>query len=129
MSEFWHWLWKVGDMPATFGGQLTLLISLLTLVTLTIGVRKAVRAHTIEEKRKHELDAQHREWFELLLIDFARRTGYRIPKELIEKHMRINGNSKLSSDEKDRIYGEDRPRSGDSDELDSKGNPIRSRHR
>lgn len=112
-------------MPATFGGQLTLLVSLFTLVTLTIGVSKSIRAHNEEERKKHEEDAKHREWLELLWIDLSRRMGYPLSRELIEKHMLINGNADKSSSEKDRIYGEDRPRNHDSGELDSHGKPGR----
>ena len=59
-------------------------------------------------------DKQHREWLEELWLEYCRKTGVRVSDDLVRKHMSINGNVHKSSEEKDRIYGTDRPKTQDS---------------
>ena len=97
----WIWLWivKVNEMPATLGGQITLVLGIV-LSVLAI-------AKILDSKYREII--KHAEWFELLMIDYARRTGYELPKDLIDRHMKLNGNAALTSEDKDRIYGPNRP--------------------
>lgn len=106
-------------MPSTFAGQLTILsISLGILVIL-------FKAKKVYDKRQAE-DSQHREWLELVFLEYCRKTGYPVSDLLIKKHMKINGNIKKTAQEKDLMYGMDRPKEHDSDELiiDSEGKVI-----
>jgi len=120
----WEAIWSVLNMPATFGGQLTItggvITTLAALSGMVLSFRKTYRSHAAEEKArwKHEQEneeiaRQHREWLEILMIDYARHTGYQLPRDLIERHMQINGNRYMSSEEKERLYGPNRPPSGD----------------
>ena len=90
-------------MPATFGGQITLLIGVFTLIGIGIKTLKVYNAHREEE-------LQHQEWLELCIINYAKQTGFPLPKWLLDKHILINGNSKLTAEETDDRYG---PRSTD----------------
>jgi hypothetical protein len=90
----------VSNMPATFGGQLTLLVSVLTLIGMTYAGHRVYKKRILQEQ-------QHQEWVELLFLWYAQQTGYPVPKELIERHMKINGNSKLPTEIKKKIYGPD----------------------
>ena len=107
-------------MPSTLAGQFTIVSLALGILVILLRAKRAYDKNTAEE-------AQHRAWLEELWLEKCRNDGTPVSEELIKKHMKINGNSKLSSAEKDRIYGPNRPKSHDSDELmrDEKGN-VRS---
>lgn len=95
-------------MPATLGGQITLLIGICTLVGFAWAAHRTYSKHIIEEQ-------QHQEWLEILLMWYAQETGYALPKEIIERHQRINGNAKLPREIKKQIYG-DKYESGEIDQ-------------
>ncbi len=105
-------------MPANLGAQIATLVGVGTLLGMLWGLRSVYKTHMREERERWEHDQyieeasrQHREWLELLIVDYARHTGYSLPKELIERHMRINGNANMPAAEKDRLYGKNRPKS------------------
>ena len=87
-------------MPATFGGQLTIVLGvILSFLAITRVMYKAFTTLLL-----------HIEWLEQLWIIHARETGMDVPEWLIKKHMKLNGNERLSSTEKDRLYGHNRDR-------------------
>src|SRR5271157_5020669 len=103
MNLLWKWL----NMPATLAGQISILVGLLTVFGTLIAIARWA-------DRRHKENLKHVEWLEILAIDYARRTpGFTLSEEIIKRHMRLNGFDKLPSDEKDKIYGPNRPR-GDS---------------
>ena len=100
-------------MPATLGGQITLLIGIFTLVGFAWSARRVYAKHIITIQKKAVEEKQHQEWLELFILCYAQATGYRIPQEVIERHRRINGNERLPDSLKDLMYGKDRTPSDD----------------
>ena len=79
--------------PATIAGQLTI----ITLAIGLLGIIVKIGSNILE----------HMQWIELMMIDYAERTGASVPGWLLEKHRKVNGNSKHY----DKVDGEDKGQS------------------
>ena len=90
-------------MPATLGGQITIVLGVITSLLVICGVIF----------RMYRTMLLHLEWVEQLWLVHARESGLDVPEWLIKKHMRLNGNEKMTSHEKDQVYGKNRPPSSD----------------
>ena len=111
-------------MPSTLVGQLTTISLTLGIFVVLFKAKRGYDRDKTEQAqklaKKDAEDKQHREWLEELWLEYCRKTGVSVSDDLLKKHMRINGNIHKSSEEKDRIYGPDRPRTHDSGHHDAK---------
>ena len=84
---------EIMSLPGTLGGQLTIISVSIGIIVIIWRVGSAV--------------VEHLQWLELVVIDYAKRTGYPLPEWLLKKHIQVNGNHKKVAESKRAASGRD----------------------